>query len=305
VTRDIDILTSPGLKHLRDRWWDAAFDGFVIDTLQPRPGDWVLEVGAGAGLADLTLRLLQANAAAARAAADAGVGSATGDPDERARGVRYIGIDRRGERLAQARRAARDRGLAIDLAEAEAAALPFRNGACASALCVGVLQHAGDPRAPLRELARVTRVHGRVLLLEPDNSARYFFSPLDSGMRAYALSQEFFRAQADAQADAPDLAVGAHLPALCRECGIDPITVRVFPVSNTRLGAPVPTLWQSRRATIARLVGETSRVAMRSIGEEWMRAVEQYAADAEQQGPAFLEIQHTMLIATVGHVRAS
>src|SRR5689334_16856845 len=77
VARDIDILTAPGLKHLRDRWWDAAFDEFVHDTLQPRPGQRVLEVGAGAGLTEVTLGLL-----------------APGD-------VRYVGIDRRLDRVRQ------------------------------------------------------------------------------------------------------------------------------------------------------------------------------------------------------------
>jgi SAM-dependent methyltransferase len=289
VTRDIDVLTAPGLKHLRDRWWDADFDAFVLETLQPQPGDWVLEVGAGSGLTDLTVRLLGAGAGAAGA---------------RTHGVRYIGIDRRGERLAQARRAARDRGLSIDLAEGDAAALPFRDRALASALCVGVLQHAGAPEVMVREIARVTRSHGRVLLVEPDNAARYWYSSLPSGMRAFALGQEFFRAQADAHAHAPDLAIGPHLPELCRANGIDPIAVQVFPVSSTRLGAPVPMVWQARRHTIARLVADTTRVAIRSIGEEWLRAIEEYAAAATQAGPAFLEVQHTMLIATVGQVRS-
>jgi protein-L-isoaspartate O-methyltransferase len=58
MTRDIDLLTSPALTHLRDRWWDASFTAFVRDTLRPRPGEHVLEVGCGAGIADLMLGLL-------------------------------------------------------------------------------------------------------------------------------------------------------------------------------------------------------------------------------------------------------
>jgi SAM-dependent methyltransferase len=285
VARDIDILTAPGLKHLRDRWWDGAFDAFVTDTVQPRPGDWVLEVGAGAGLTDVTLGLLT-----------------PGD-------VRYVGIDRRRDRLQQAHRAARDRGLSLALAAAQAAALPFGNRVFASALCVGVLQYATDPAALVRELARVTRTNGRVLIVEPDNTARYWFSSLPSGMRAFALSQEFHRVASAAApesasgAGAADAAVGPHVAELCRAHGIDPIAVEIFPVSGTRLGAPVPTAWQTRREDIARLVAESPHAETRAIGDAWLRAVEEYAEDSARAGPAFLEIQHTMLVATVGQVR--
>jgi SAM-dependent methyltransferase len=284
VARDIDILTAPGLKHLRDRWWDASFDAFVRDTLQPRAGDRVLEVGAGAGLTEVTLGLL-----------------APGD-------VRYVGIDRRRDRLRQAHRAARDRGLSLALAAAQAAALPFGDGVFASALCVGVLQYATDPAALVRELARVTREAGRVLIVEPDNTARYWFSSLPSGMRAFSLAQDFHRAEAARIGPPqPDPAIGPHVAALCRANGIDPISVQIFPVSDARLGAPVPTVWQARRDDVARLVAESTsprsaNAASRAIGEEWLRAVEQYAADGAQAGPAFLEIQHTMLVATVGQV---
>jgi SAM-dependent methyltransferase len=275
VARDIDILTAPGLKHLRDRWWDAAFDEFVHDTLQPRPGQRVLEVGAGAGLTEVTLGLL-----------------APGD-------VRYVGIDRRLDRVRQARRAARDRGLTLSLAAAQAAALPFADRAFASALCVGVLQYATEPAALVRELARVTRAPGRVLIVEPDNTARYWFSSLPSGMRAFALSQEFHRTQAR-----PDPGIGPHVAALCRASGIDPIAVQIFPVSDARLGAPVPTVWQTRREEIARLIAEATGTEAHGIGQEWLRAFEAYAAESTAAGPAFLEIQHTMLVATVGQVQA-
>ncbi len=286
MARDIDILTTPVLKHLRDRWWDAAFTEFVRDTLHPRPGDRILELGCGRGLAELTLTLLEPG------------------------GVRYVGIDRQRDRLRQARGAARDHALTLGLAAAQAAALPFAEGAFASAFCVGVLQYASEPQVAmsLRELARVTREDGRVLLVEPDNASRYFYSSLESGARAFARSREFFQAGGGAGAGVGvDLALGPHLPALCRANGIEPIAVHVFPVTTTRLGAPVPGVWEARRQAIARLVADTGTdtadASRRAIGEDWLRAIETYAEESTLAGPAFLEIQHTMLFATVGHVR--
>jgi SAM-dependent methyltransferase len=276
LAREIDILTTPVLKHLRDRWWDAAFTEFVRDTLHPRPGDRIL------GLAELTLSLLEPG------------------------GVRYVGIDRQRDRLRQARGAARDHALALGLAAAEAAALPFAEGAFASAFCVGVLQYASEPQVvmSLRELARVTREDGRVLLVEPDNASRYFYSSMESGTRAFERSREFFQAGGGAGGGA-DLSLGPHLPALCRANGIEPIAVHVFPVTTTRLGAPVPSVWEARRQAIARLIADTDTAdaSLRAIGEEWLRTIETYAEESTHAGPAFLEIQHTMLFATVGHVR--
>jgi SAM-dependent methyltransferase len=230
-------------------------------------------------------------------------------------GARYAGIDRRRDRVRQAQSAARHRGLSLGLAVAEAARLPFRDGSFASALCVGVLQCAGDPVALVRELARVARGDGQVLIVEPDNASRSWFSAVPSGMRAFALGEAYWRAEAAEAAEAreagqagagakpPDRAIGPHVPELCRASGIDPIAVHVFPVSSARLGAPVPQVWKTRREEIARLVAASPQTSIRSIGEEWLRALEQYAEDSAQAGPAFLEIQHTMLVATVGHVR--
>jgi SAM-dependent methyltransferase len=280
VARDIDILTAPGLKHLRDRWWDAAFDEFVRDTLQPRPGHRVLEVGAGAGLTGVTLGLL-----------------APGH-------VHYVGIDRRLDRLRQAHRAAHDRGLTLTLAAAQAASLPFRDSVFTSALCVGVLQYAAAPETIVRELTRVTAAPGRVLIVEPDNRVRSWYSSLPSGMRAFELSQRFHRLVAQRDHGAiPDAAIGPRVAAMCRDHGIDPIAVHVFPVSDSRLGAPVPTVWQTRRSDIARLRADATDAEAKAVGDEWLQALETYAAESTAAGPAFLEIQHTLLVATVGQVR--
>jgi 2-polyprenyl-3-methyl-5-hydroxy-6-metoxy-1,4-benzoquinol methylase len=51
----IDALTSATLKHLREAWWDDAFTAFLEETLAPRPGNRILDVGCGEGLAEVEI----------------------------------------------------------------------------------------------------------------------------------------------------------------------------------------------------------------------------------------------------------
>jgi ubiquinone/menaquinone biosynthesis C-methylase UbiE len=306
MTRDIDLLTSPALTHLRDRWWDASFTAFVRDTLRPRPGEHVLEVGCGAGIADLMLGLLEPGS------------------------VRYCGIDIKPARVREARGAARDHGLRLDLAVADVRGIPFRDAVFECTFAIGVLQHVAGASHAVAELARVTRPDGRVLLVEPDNANRYWFSSLESGRRAFDLSTRFFAAianEADAREDARedereherepgrergpslghariDRSLGPHLFALCRAAGIEGIGIHLFPVTRTRLGAPVPTVWDARRRAIARAVESATGGESRALGQELIAAIDRYAEEGAAAGASFVEIQNTMLFALVGHRRA-
>ena len=57
--RHIDALTSSTLKHLRERWWGPEFTEFLRETLQPRPGDRILDVGCGVGTGEVRLGQLR------------------------------------------------------------------------------------------------------------------------------------------------------------------------------------------------------------------------------------------------------
>jgi|EndMetStandDraft_3_1072993.scaffolds.fasta_scaffold69127_1 SAM-dependent methyltransferase len=280
MTRDIDLLTSPALTHLRDRWWDASFTAFVRDTLLPRPGEHVLEVGCGAGIADLMLGLLEPGS------------------------VRYCGIDLKPARVRGARGAANDHALQLDLAVADVRNIPFRDATFECTFAIGVLQHVTRASHAVAELARVTRPDGRVLLVEPDNENRYWFSSLESGRRAFDLSTQFFAARAKETHEEIDRSLGPHLFALCRDAGIHGIGIHLFPVTRTRLGAPVPTVWDARRRAIAREVDAATGTESREIGRDLIAAIDRYAEEGAAAGASFVEIQNTMLFALVGHRRA-
>ena len=55
----VDALVSPTLKHLREHWWDDEFTEFLAETLRPRPGNRILDVGCGEGLAEVAIGRLQ------------------------------------------------------------------------------------------------------------------------------------------------------------------------------------------------------------------------------------------------------
>src|SRR4029450_145641 len=96
-----------------------------------------------------------------------------------------------------------------------------------------VLQPVPHASRAIAELARVMRPDGRLLLVEPDNAHRYWFSAVESGMRASEVRTRFFDALARETAPDVDRALGPHLPALCRAHGIEAIAIHLFPVTIT------------------------------------------------------------------------
>jgi SAM-dependent methyltransferase len=276
MAREIDSLTSPTLKHLRDRWWDDSFATFLDDALQPAAGARVLDVGCGPGTAELHLGL-------------------DGRP-----AVKLVGIDVVTERVRAALASTRARGVPVSLAAAAADCLPFGDEIFDAVFCVAVLQHLRDPSPAIAEFARVTTRGGRIVVVEPDNDARYWYSSSALGDAAFESGVAFFGAGA-VGTDEAHPRLGPTVSSLFLDHGIQPLAVHLFPVSVSRLGAPASTVWASRRALARRLVERTPDEAVKRLGGVYAEALERYAADAERQGPAFVEIQNTMLFATIGH----
>jgi SAM-dependent methyltransferase len=276
----IDALVSPTLKHLRERWWNDEFTEFLVETLRPRAGNRILDVGCGEGLAEIHIGRLHLSQ------------------------IRLVGVDLMIERVMVARHETAAHNQRVGFATADACFLPFKDGVFDSTFCVAVLQHIGDVPQAVTEFARVTAPGGRVVAVEPDNSARYLYSSSPAGGRVFAQSTEFFTALLAARRETVDAGVGPHLPTMFAATGIEPLSVRMFPVSMTILGSPPAEIWAGRKADVEQTIASVSAATVRAAGQKYLEALDAYAAEAAAAGPGFVEIQNTMLFATVGQKSA-
>jgi ubiquinone/menaquinone biosynthesis C-methylase UbiE len=276
MTAPIDGFKSATLKHLRERWWTADFTEFLAETLRPRPGNRILDVGCGEGLAEVSLGRLQISQ------------------------IRLVGIDLFAAKVAAALQETKSHNQRVAFAAADACRLPFRDGAFDSLFCVAVLQHIADAAIAVAEFARTTVQNGRIMTVEPDNAARYLFSSVPAGAHAFDLSKQFYAAAADARGERTDDRIGPRLATLFAAHGIETIDVRLFPVSHTTLVPPSTDAWKQRRDAVQRVVDQVTRKDVRELGRELLHSLTAYEAEASSAGSSFVEIQHTQLFAAVG-----
>ena len=272
----IDALTSPTLKHLREHWWDEEFTGFLMEVLKPRPGNRILDIGCGEGAAEVLIGRRHVSQ------------------------LSLFGVDIKATAAAAAAREAAAHNQRARFAAADAERLPFRAGVFDSTFCVAVLQHVPDVARAVGEMARVTRAGGRIVAVEPDNSARYAFSSIPAGTATFETASEFFAAWMSSRQESTDPAIGPKLPAFFAGHGIDVLEVRLFPVSYTQVGAPASDVWEGRRAHVERLSDQAPTPELRALARDYLKVLESYARSADAAGSAFVEIQNTMLFATVG-----
>jgi demethylmenaquinone methyltransferase / 2-methoxy-6-polyprenyl-1,4-benzoquinol methylase len=118
---------------------DPRWRRFLVSRIEAGPGDRVLDVATGTGAVARELR--------------------------RRTGCSVVGLDQSPEMLAEGRRRL---PAGIDLVEGEADHLPFRDGQFDALTFTYLLRYVDDPRATLRELARVVKPGGSIAGLEFD-----------------------------------------------------------------------------------------------------------------------------------------
>lgn len=276
MSREMDALTACTLKHLREHWWDDAFAKFLHAVLQPQRGCRLLDVGAGPGTAAFSLAAL-------------GLRDAT-----------IVGIDLAIDKLLPGVGRRPPDAMRIAFAAGDASALPFDCASFDSTFCVAVLQHCNGIDEPIREFARVTRPGGRILVVEPDNSARYWFSSAESGMQAFEIGSRFYNAVALSRGDTTEPAVGPKLPQIFTQHGIQLLSINVFPVSAARIGNPPWAVWENRLETARQATDHARNESIKRLGIEYGHVLERYAEEAVVAGRELVEIQSTLLFATAG-----
>jgi SAM-dependent methyltransferase len=160
------------------------------DRLRLQPGAAVLDVGCGAG--EVCLELAER------------VGPAG----------RVCGVDPSVAMLAAAQTSAAAAGRRAELLAASIYALPFADGAFDAVRAERVFQHLEDPALGLREMIRVTRPGGQVMIIDTDHGSTRLLSGDDSLQRVFAVLIGALVGRM------PNPRIGARLAATIAEAGL-------------------------------------------------------------------------------------
>ena len=137
---------------------------------------------------------------------------------------RHVGLDLSGPMLRRARGRAAALGLALPLVRADAARLPFRDGALDGATGHSFLYLLEDPTVALAEVRRVLRPGGGVAFLEPRAGAARLRDAVQGGGPRHALAMALWRGMSGLHRRFDE----ASLPALLARAGF--VGGRAWPV---------------------------------------------------------------------------
>ncbi|HJQ83072.1 MAG TPA: methyltransferase domain-containing protein [Candidatus Binatia bacterium] len=193
-------------------------------------------------------------------ALDAACGTGRHTRHLRARGHRVIGVDASPAMLAQAREALGGPGAPVELHVGDLARLPVETASIDVALCALALSHVPDLGPPLRELARVLRPGGRLvvsdfhpLMIALGNSAFFVAADGRAGhVRSYchwhgAYLAAFSAVGLEVRRCVEPAAEERHLPGLSG--GFLDIAPEAF--RDALVGLPQALVWELDRARVS------------------------------------------------------
>lgn len=140
-----------------------------------------------------------------------------------ARDATVHGIDASAEMLRRAHRKARREGIPLELARADAGALPYEDSSFDAATCCGALHLLPDPSGALREMRRVLRPESALVVTTLVNEPPFGAPPLRGSMRlVYGMTvfetDALDRRFADAGFEVVDTRCEASLVTLTARC---------------------------------------------------------------------------------------
>jgi ubiquinone/menaquinone biosynthesis C-methylase UbiE len=190
----------------RKRWLQ------LMNLLQPRPGERILDVGCGRGQAVIYL---------AQRVGPQG---------------RVIGVDIQEGHVATAEEVLQEKGLTqAQVMVADAAHLPFADGSFDAVLCVNVLEAVPDRLRALSEMRRVLRPGGRALVAHDDHESQVYVCEDRSLCRrvVQAYSEARFESYACSEGQ-----MGRRLWALFRRARFQHPELHVLPLVETDYSPP-------------------------------------------------------------------
>jgi ubiquinone/menaquinone biosynthesis C-methylase UbiE len=208
----------------------------VRRSLAARPGEWILDLGSGPGLL------------ACEIAAEVGAGG------------RVTAVDISAEMNLIASRRIEDAGFAgqIEVVRGDASELAFADGRFDAAVSTQVLEYLEDVDTALRELRRVVRLGGRVVVLDTD------WETLSWSSEDHARSERILEIWSN---HAPEKSLPRTLAPRLRACGFTVSSVEVIPLLNTSYNES--TYSYNLAALIADFVGRSGAVTDREV-DGWL-----------------------------------
>lgn len=248
-------------------WNLDYFENVILPLLNLKPGDNVLDVGAGNGALTLLLARLF--------------------PD-----VRFVGVDITPSLVEDARQQAQNLGIKnVEFQEGNALELPFEANSFDASVCQTVLMHLSDPAKAVMEMSRVLKPEGTFFAAE--YHVLNYDKPVESASPVSNLEEEItisrfiqlllhgYRASGQG-----DMKVGGRVPFLATAAGLNVVDVRI----NDRIPYAFPPYRKAAEQTALTELQAWEGLIKDANYRSWLVGMMTAAGGTEADVDAFLQI---------------